>query len=78
MFGYTRTYIVSAIKQLCYKTQVLVSQNAIKFLSSDNSPSIIANYDWQIAALTGCHHELSGCLVLGTPQLSSLWTATSI
>ena len=31
----------------------------------------------RFAALTRCH-ELSACLVLGTPRLSSWWTATSI
>ena len=56
-------------------TQTLWIQNALRFPSSNN-PLSITNYNWQVV-LTRCH-ELSGWLVLGTPLLSSWWTATSI
>ena len=70
----------SLIKIQCpriYKTQVLASQNVFRFPSSNNPLPNITNPNWQVASLTGCH-ELSGCLVSGTPLLSSSWTATSI
>ena len=48
-----------------------------KFLNNLLANEIITNYNWKVAPLALCH-ELSGCLRLGTPLLSSWWTVISI
>jgi hypothetical protein len=76
MFDFVTTFflLISTIFRL-YEENCI--QNVLSLPSSNNPLSIITNYNWQVAALTQCH-EVSGCLVLGTPLLSSWWIATSI